>query len=434
LNRSLQKRLSYTLIVTVLIGGVLATLAAFYFAYSEAEEFQDDTLKQIAALAADSRPTSKKENTDTTTIEDPESRVQVIRVPGINSPTWLPRDIAPGFHTLPAGENVDELRIFVRTLSRNKYLVVAQPTASRDEIAINSALRTLIPLLVLIPILIGIISMVTRSEFESVSKLSEHLDRKATDLLVSLPDSNIPQEITPFVHAINRLLQRVDQLINTQRRFIADAAHELRTPLTALSLQAQNLAEAKSLESMQERLIPLREGIERARRLTVQLLDLARLQSGEVQMESVDIFALAREVIAELYPIAVSKSISINVDNTGVGVIHSSPQALKLIFRNGLENALKYSPDDTEITIKISVSDRNVLMEILDPGPGLEEEAISHVFDPFFRLPDAKGEGSGLGLAIAMEAASRVGGVLELRNRTDGPGIIYHYRQSTSAI
>jgi two-component system OmpR family sensor kinase len=104
------------------------------------------------------------------------------------------------------------------------------------------------------------------------------------------------------VHAINRLLERVNHLLGQQRRFIADAAHELRSPLTALSVQAQNLAHAGSLDAVGERLLPLQEGIERARQLTEQLLNLARTQAGSNGRNEVNISLLARELIAEYCP------------------------------------------------------------------------------------------------------------------------------------
>lgn len=104
------------------------------------------------------------------------------------------------------------------------------------------------------------------------------------------------------MQAINRLLERVNLLVTQQMRFIADAAHELRSPLTALSVQAQNLDRATSLADMQARVAPLQAGIERAQRLTDQLLNLARIQTGGAAETEVEVPALARALIAEFLP------------------------------------------------------------------------------------------------------------------------------------
>ena len=115
---------------------------------------------------------------------------------------------------------------------------MAQETGVRDEIARDSALRTLMPFLLLVPILLLIVADLVRKMFRPIASLSAEIDRHAEQELHSIEESHLPAEVRPFVVAINRLLARVDQSMETQRRFVADAAHELRSPLTALSLQA----------------------------------------------------------------------------------------------------------------------------------------------------------------------------------------------------
>lgn len=416
--------------MAVLLCGVVAALVAFYFAYSEAQEFQDDTLRQIAALSAGGRSEIQQLDAASKVVEDPESRIRVVRLPAGPRPEWLPQGIEPGFHTLAEIAGQGEMRAFVRDTGNGGRLVVAQSTESRNEIALNSTLRTLIPLLVLLPILIGLIAFIVRGEFMPIRRLSENLDRQAAHRPTRLPQHDLPEEITPFVEAINRLLERVDKMIVEQRRFIADAAHELRTPLTALSLQAQNLAQAGSPEEMHERLVPLQTGIERARRLAAQLLDLARLQASEATTYvEVDLQALARELMAEFHPVAEAKGIDLGMDDAGLESIQSDPRALRLVIRNALENAIKYTPHGGEVTLRLRQGDGRALIEVVDNGPGIPTAALRHAFDAFHRLSN-DGEGSGLGLAIAREAAARSGGTVALRNRESGPGLVFCYMQT----
>lgn len=428
-RRSLQIRLSKMLAVAVLVTGVIASLASFYFAYDEAQEFQDDTLRQVAALSVDFRASGQTERQQldavSKLVEDPESLIQIYRLPGRARPSWLPERIDAGFHTLVNPAGPESIRVFVRDTGGGARLIVAQSTDSRNEIALNSALRTLIPSLLMLPILIGAIAFIVRGELRPLKQLSKDIDQQSAERPQTLPVKNLPEEVVPFIEAINRLLKRVDRMVVEQRRFIADAAHELRTPLTALSLQVQNLSTASSPEMVRERLVPLQAGIERVRKLTIQLLDLARIQAGEKSRKVVDLEVLAREWLAEFIPLAEVRRIDLGMDVSGPIRIHSDSQGLGLIVRNALENALKYTPSGGDVTLRLRAEADDVLIEVVDTGPGIPTENQAAVFAPFHRLQNATGEGSGLGLAIAREAADKVGGEVFVSNRVDASGLVF---------
>lgn len=428
MSYSLQSRLSRILAIAVLVCGVFASFVAFYFAYVEAQEFQDDALRQIAAIA--SSVSGKSEATGNAT-EDSDSRVQVIHLPNDSRPAWLSANIAPGFHTLSESSGEEKERVFVRRVAGSDRIVVAQSTEIRNEIALNSALRTLLPLLILLPILVILTATIVRRAFKPLRTLSANLDCQAAEKTVQISDKGLPGEIIPFVQAINRLLGRVEKLVSDQRRFIADAAHELRTPLAALSLQAQNLAKAESPQQMRERLAPLQAGLERTRRLTVQLLDLARLQLGKPSLEEVDVQTLARELIAEFIPLAETKRIDLGMEDNGLRRLYSDPHILSLILRNGLDNAIKYTPAGGSVTIHLKGDAAGARIEIVDSGPGIPPSEIGRAFDAFHRL-SVVGEGSGLGLAIAQEAAAQLGGSVSLSNRKGMHGVVYCYEQPLS--
>lgn len=420
------------LTVAVLVTGVIASLAALYFAYDEAQEFQDDTLRQVAALSVDfpasGRTVHQQLDTVSKSVEDPESLIRIYRLPDRARPAWLPERIDAGLHTLMNPAGPESIRIFVRDTGGGSQLVVAQSTESRNEIALNSALRTLIPSLLMLPILIGVIAFIVRAELKSLKQRSKDIDLQAAERPQPVSVQNLPEEVVPFVEAINRLLARVDTMIAEQRRFIADAAHELRTPLTALSLQAQNLSAASSPEMMRERLVPLKAGIERARKLTVQLLDLARIQSGEESCQDIDLVALARQWLAEFIPLAEARQIDLGMDESASIRIQSNAQALGLVMRNALENALKYTPAGGVVTLRLRAEADAVSIEVVDSGTGIPTENQEAVFAPFHRLQDASGEGSGLGLAIAREAAGKLGAAVSVSNRVDAHGLVFTLR------
>ncbi|NWG32269.1 MAG: two-component sensor histidine kinase [Rhodocyclaceae bacterium] len=428
MNRSLQRQLSLMLGAAILLSGLLAALASFLLAYDETKEFQDDMLRQIAILTLKGSEQLVQPDANDVAINDPESRILVVRIPGNLRPEWLPEHLPTGFHTLNA--KGEDLRVFVHEEKLGARIIVAQPTDARNEIAVNSALRTLIPMLLLFPLMIWLIVHIVHREFNPVLKLAHELDAQEADLTNSIDDAGLPNEIKPFVQAINRLLGRVNQLLNQQRRFIADAAHELRSPLTALSLQAQNLGCADSLAAVRERMLPLQAGIERARQLTEQLLNLARTQTGSGGKSIVDISSLARDLIADFLPAAEAKGIDLGLDERAKFSLGATPELLRAIVGNALENAIKYSQPGGVVTLRMDTSGDVGIIEIVDDGPGIPPDEYERVFDAFYRIAGTHEPGSGLGLAIAREAAARLGGTVSLRDREDRSGLIFSYRQS----
>ena len=433
MKRSLQRHLSMVSASVILLAGLIAAVASFSLAYSDAREVQDDMLRQIAKLSIGGPtksipPDSQQSDPDNDRITDSESRVSIYHLPSQHAPAWLLLDLPPGFHTLKTGP--EQMRIFVSATKNGRRTIVSQPTEVRDEIAINSALRTLIPLLLLIPVLIGLIVYIVRQELAPIMRLSVRLDEQPAGRPQPITDHGLPQEITPFIHAINRLLERVNHLMSQQRRFIADAAHELRSPLTALSLQAQNLKSAESLEAVRERVVPLQEGIARAHQLTEQLLSLARTQSKENTESEIDIGTMARELVTEYLPLAVAKNIDLGIEEYAALALHTDPETLRLILKNALENAIKYTPVGGKVTIRLLTENDSAIIEVVDNGPGIPLSERERVFDSFYRIQDTAVEGSGLGLAIAKEAAIRLGGTLSLLEVQDGGGLILRYRKS----
>ncbi len=425
MNRSLQRHLSLMLALAIFLVGLLASLVSFYFAYSEAVEFQDDSLRQIAALTVGNGAEEMRLDAANRVAADPESRIRIIRLPQDTRPAWLPAGVREGFHTLD--DVSGRMRVFVRDARSGGRVIIAQPTDARDEIAFNSALRTLLPLLVLLPVLVWLVFRIVRRELAGVRRLSERLDSQSTVQLHPLPEQDLPDEIAPFVQAINRLLDRVNRMVSEQRRFIADAAHELRSPLTALSLQVQNLEKAESQETVRERVAPLKAGIERARSLTEQLLSLARMQADVEADTAIDVSAMVRELIVEYLPMAEAKGIDLGLEEDAPLSVRTLSGSLRLVIKNALENALKYTPDGGEVTLRILSDNDGVAIEVVDTGPGIPPADRERVFDAFHRLPGAAGQGSGLGLAIAREAAIRLGGQISLQDRADTQGLVFRF-------
>jgi two-component system OmpR family sensor kinase len=439
MTRSLQSRLTVMLCGAVTLAALLTVGTSFVLAYLEAKEFQDDVLRQIASLvrtpasstnAQQVQRSDQQKNQPDKLVEDPESRITVLRIPQQVAPAWLPHQLSPGLHTLAAPGG--DVRVFVSSSTRlpAASTIVMQHTATRDEIAVNSALRTLIPLLLLIPVLAWLVLWIVRAELAPIKKLATTLDLQRAVEPVALADTNLPREIQPFVQAINRLFERLTLQIAQQRRFIADAAHELRSPLTAISLQVNNVSNAESLATIKERVIPLVEGIARTRRLTEQLLDLANAQAESSAEIMLDLSVVLRDCVAEWLPLALSRDVDLGLMCDGAPTVSGALRLLHRVINNGLDNALKYSPAGSRVTVMCYVDGDMAVIDIIDGGPGIAATEREHVFAPFYRLSENVAHGSGLGLAIAQESALRLGGEVSLHDDPTGSGLIFRYRQA----
>jgi two-component system OmpR family sensor kinase len=224
------------------------------------------------------------------------------------------------------------------------------------------------------------------------------------------------------VDELNLLFGRVRDAFDAQKTFVADAAHELRSPLTALKLQAQALrANAGTDDTPAGRdagITRLNQGIDRAIRLVEQLLVLAREEAGAPSAGApVDLDVVVRLAVADVLPQARLKQIDLGVAETPTlpAPVRGEPEALRVLLRNLLDNAVKYTPPAGRVDVSLAVTGGRPVLTVQDSGPGIAPEERERVFDRFYRASGSAGEtGSGLGLAIVQVIAGRHGATLEL--------------------
>jgi two-component system OmpR family sensor kinase len=203
--------------------------------------------------------------------------------------------------------------------------------------------------------------------------------------------------------------------MGNQRRFVADAAHELRSPLTALSLQGERLAEAEMSDLARERLIVLRQGIERGRNLLDQLLTLARAQSAtELPKSPVSVQCVYRRVLEDLMPLADAKHIDIGVEGTQDALVWVCELDVIAVVKNLVDNALRYSPEGGRVDLSVSSNEGHAVLRIQDTGPSIPLAERNRVFDPFYRTLGSEQAGSGLGLSIVQTITNRIGAEIRL--------------------
>lgn len=333
----------------------------------------------------------------------------------------LPRDAHDGF-TSPIA-NGEAWRLYTAH-EGGKTIQVAQRISVRREIEEATATKTLWPIIVLIPLVWTAVIVVVRRSLRRLNWLGNEVRKIDAAHVQALPLVGVPTELLPFITSINLMIERLARSIESERKFISDAAHELRTPLTALQLQADNL-QRDILPSNQERFHALQGGIARSANLISQLLRLARADAPPVGQsmaraaESVDIREVVITAISGVLPIALQRRIDIGADEMTSGRIHAVKLDISTVINNLVSNAIRYMPDGGRIDLSTRVDSGFVVISVVDTGPGIDEAQLPRVFDRFFRA-NTEIEGSGLGLSIVKSIVTRYGGSVRLQNRGDG--------------
>jgi two-component system, OmpR family, sensor kinase len=310
---------------------------------------------------------------------------------------------------------------------------VAQPEARRAMLARGLATRIVLPVLLMIPVLLVLVAWVLKRGLAPLSEASARVRDRDAARLDPLPVADAPRELAPLVEQINALLERLSLTMETQRRFVADAAHELRSPVTALALQIQLAERAQTREARQAAFAELGRGIERAGRLVQQLLDLARLEPGEraVAAAPLDAARLAREVVGDYAARADALGVDLGADAPGSVMLVGAEGELRSLLANLIDNALRYAPRGSQVTVSVRRAAAAVELEVVDAGPGIPPEERARVFQRFQRLPGDPTRGSGLGLPIARAIAERHGGSITLAEARPGdprPGLCVRVR------
>ncbi len=297
---------------------------------------------------------------------------------------------------------------------------IAQPLRVREAFARGAALRVVIPLLLLLPLLGAAIVWVVGNGLRPLRRIATEVQRRDVHSLTPIATSRLPQEVAPLVAALNRLLERLHAAFQTQRAFVADAAHELRSPLTAVRLQLQLLDRAPDDAARGEARVNLGAAVERAIHLVEQLLTLARSEPREAAgaPSRVPLDQSAADGIADAHSLALARQIDLSLE-AQPAVVQGDRDALRILVRNLVDNAVRFTPPGGRVRVSVRNQAAGPLLEVLDSGPGIPPGDRERAFDRFYRRANAPEGGSGLGLAIVKAIVDRHGAQIQL---DDAPG------------
>ncbi|MGJ9420359.1 ATP-binding protein [Massilia sp. CMS3.1] len=426
LTASLQLRLSLWISTAILLGAAIAGLYTYHVATNDAHREQDTQLRQVGYLISrlDAVPTSPMARERVGDIGfDARLVVRFIDAPGIaltypERPPRFATSLPDGLQTVSIGK--ENWRVFVRTNAKGVRVAVAQQTSVRDAAARSDAWRTVMPILFLGPVLVMMVTLLVRAMFRPLHRLAVQLGARHEHDLGEVNRAALPSEVWPFVTEINKLIARTVRVLALQRRFIADAAHELRSPMTAMSLQAERLAASDMPGEARGRLETLSAGLSRTRVLLDQLLTLARTQDAtNDQLTKVPLKKAIQECLEDLVPLAEAKAIDLGVVGDAEPVVTGRPVDIKILIKNLVDNAIRYTPAGGRVDISVDEHDGRVLLDVDDTGVGIPPEERVRVFDPFYRVLGSGEIGSGLGLAITSSIANGIGATITLGEKPD---------------
>lgn len=326
--------------------------------------------------------------------------------------------------------NGQQWRVLTRWDANHEFMIqVAEPLAGREALARHITLKMLLPTFIALPVLALLIWFGVGTGLRPLQQLKQEVKQRTANRLEPVSLNEVPEEIEPFVKALNDLFLRLKEAFEVEKRFTADAAHELRTPLAALKIQAQVALRSKVDEERSSALKNVLHGVDRATRLVEQMLSLARVDpdTAAVDYRQFDLRSLIVSVMVDLEPLAKEKRIELTLEkgfahNDACSVLGDEAQ-LSLLLRNLLDNAIRYTPAGGSVSVDVLDTDA-VTLVVKDTGPGILESERENVMQRFYRVSGSGEEGSGLGLSIVRRIAELHGIRLEFDDNEAGGGLL----------
>jgi two-component system sensor histidine kinase QseC len=430
---SLRRRLLW-----LLLGGVsacwLVTLAfSFVDAHREIDELFDAQLAQagqtLLALAGEADDEQIEEIGEAAHKYQRRLRFQIWNGEGRlllrseNAPD-SPLTAHDGFSEVRDGNG--HWRYFSRwNADRDMQVQVAEDHHIRDELTGHIAWRLLQPALFGLPLLALWLWVATRRGLASLDGVAQQIELREPQQLQPLIPASAPDEIRPMLEALNGLFLRVEEALEAERRFTADAAHELRTPLAALQAQLQVALRARGGAERDCSLANLQAGLTRASHLVEQMLQLARLdpERGLQEARVVDLGGLAAAACADLGPAILARELDFDLAAEPGVQVQGQAEWLGVLIRNLVDNAVRYTPAGGSLRVAVDRRYGHPRIAVADSGPGIPPAEREAVLRRFHRLGHSEQPGSGLGLSIVLRIAELHGARLALGSSAELGGL-----------
>ena len=303
---------------------------------------------------------------------------------------------------------------------------VAETLDKRAQLANEIIKGVILPQFVILPLAVILVWFGLTRGLAPLNAIQERIRARNPGDTSPIDEGAAPQELTPLVASFNELLGRLEQSVQTQKRFIADAAHQMKTPLAGLRMQAELAQREQSPDELRRTLAHIADSSDRTAHLVKQLLSLARMENmGATDgMVPLDLCTLTRQVVADWLQKAWAKQIDLGFEEPGPPVtISGNATMLAEMLNNLLDNAIRYTPDGGRVTVRVTTApfEPFVFIDVEDTGPGIPVAERERVMQRFYRILGTQAEGSGLGLAIVREIVQQHGGDIEVLDNVYQP-------------
>ena len=418
--RSIRLFLISSILAAFILFNFVATLQGYQSSMREADTLFDNQMLDLARLVSN-LDVSNANTRDLRLGNDLAFQIwkeSKLLAASHNAPLQPLQSFLPGFEYA----NFDGYRW--RTFARyevplDRWVIVAERTDLRFVLAENVVLQSILPLLLGIPIIGLLIWVIVSHGLRPLQQLSLELKNKGANDLSPILSADSRIELDQVIESINGFVQRLNRVMEREKRFSADAAHELRTPMSALKVQLHNLS--NEIDTEHESFQQLQEGVDRMQHLIEQLLSLYRATPEQFaeNCRIIDLYAVTQDQVASLYSKFEEKEQNIELIGSSIE-IEGDKFALETLLSNLLGNANKYTPRGGNITVRIEALGREVRLCVEDSGSGIADAEKARVFDRFYRVgtngDSLRSPGCGLGLTIVSHVAELHQARVELKD------------------
>jgi two-component system, OmpR family, sensor histidine kinase QseC len=434
MKNSIRSRLLFGLtsaIVTLWIGMIAAT---YFGAQREVGALFDTQLEQSARVATRTMFGFSNSQNDADGLKEKYKKNLVVQVwnnsgelvvKSQNSPDFPLDKSQSGFGSADVDGQRWRTFSFIDR-SNNLFIRAGEPYITRDYLTRHVLVQTLYPVIIGLPLVAFLIWFMVGRGFRPMKRLVAEVHRRDSHNMDQIEADYAPTEVGPLVSELNVLLGRLKDKMDTERHFIGDAAHELRTPLSGLKAQAEVALGARTPAERDSAINNILTGVDRASHLVNQLLTLSRLdETVDSPTGNTNLRETLQQVLIDLLPAADKKSIelSLQINDDGPLSVRGHSDSLYVLIRNLVDNAIKYSPSQSEVEVEVFRDAGMTRVVVKDHGSGIPPSDYDKVFDRFHRRANTNAYGSGLGLSIAKRVVELHGGYIILRETQPSPGL-----------
>jgi two-component system sensor histidine kinase QseC len=319
----------------------------------------------------------------------------------------------------------------------NLVIRIGERSDNRSDIARGLVIEHTLPLLIGLPLLALLVSLAVKRGLRPVAVLTDMLDKRTPGSRKPMPADVAPSEIKPLIVALNQQLERLEDALDREHRFATDVAHELRTPLAATMIHLESAMIADDPTEVEFTVRHAQQSMARLGRRIEQILAMARLEAGAASQQRVpmDLVRIVTEVIEELAPLIAEKDIAMGLaHDEDVIKVPGHEVALTAMFRNLIENALRYTENEGQVDVIIRREAAQAVIDICDNGPGIPEDRRQAVFQRFHREVESATRGYGLGLSIVQRAIELHEASIELLESPLGRGLLVRIRINATPV